>query len=139
MQKYKHSVSLDISKCRGCTACLKRCPTEAIRIRDGHAQINSSRCIDCGECIRVCPYKAKKADHDPLGSMKEFKKTVALPAPALYGQFDNIDDVDMILTGLKLVGFDDVLSFSKFFSKHEKISPSQYRKRKQTNQNFSTV
>ncbi|MBR4933117.1 MAG: 4Fe-4S binding protein, partial [Clostridia bacterium] len=28
MQNYKHSVSLDVSKCKGCTACLKRCPTE---------------------------------------------------------------------------------------------------------------
>lgn len=108
MQKYKHSVLLDISKCKGCTACLKRCPTEAIRIRDGHAQINSSRCIDCGECIRVCPYKAKKADHDPLDSMKEFKKTVALPAPALYGQFDNMTNIDYIVDGLYKMGFDHV-------------------------------
>ena len=37
---YEHSVTLDESKCTGCTACLKHCPTEAIRIRDGHAKIN---------------------------------------------------------------------------------------------------
>ena len=59
---YKHSVSLEVSKCKGCTNCLKRCPTEAIRIREGHAVINSVRCIDCGECIKVCPYKAKKSN-----------------------------------------------------------------------------
>ncbi len=108
MQKYKHSVSLDISKCKGCTACLKRCPTEAIRIRDGHAQINAGRCIDCGECIRVCPYKAKKANHDSLESMKDFKKTVALPAPALYGQFENMTNIDYIVDGLYKMGFDHV-------------------------------
>ena len=34
-----HSVTLDESRCKGCTACLKRCPTEAIRIRDGKAKI----------------------------------------------------------------------------------------------------
>ena len=72
MKEYKHSVSLDVSKCKGCTACLKRCPTEAIRIRDGHAVINSARCIDCGECIRVCSHKAKKATHDALEKMEEF-------------------------------------------------------------------
>lgn len=54
-----HSVTLDKDKCKGCTACLKRCPTEAIRIRDGKAKIIKERCIDCGECIKVCPYHAK--------------------------------------------------------------------------------
>ena len=50
---YHHSVTLDVSKCIGCTNCIKRCPTEAIRIRDGHACIDTKRCIDCGECIRT--------------------------------------------------------------------------------------
>ena len=59
MHSYQHSVSLDVEKCKGCTHCLRRCPTEAIRIRDGHAVINPDRCIDCGECIRLCPHNAK--------------------------------------------------------------------------------
>lgn len=105
---YKHSVSLDVSKCKGCTACLKRCPTEAIRIRDGHAVINSVKCIDCGECIKVCPYKAKKATHDTLSVLNDYKYTVALPAPSLYGQFDNLDNIGYIIRGLKGLGFDEV-------------------------------
>ena len=108
IKDYKHSVSLDIEKCKGCTACLKRCPTEAIRIRDGHAVINSVRCIDCGECIRVCPYKAKKATHDPLSVLDNYKYTIALPAPSLYGQFDNLDNIGYIIRGLLDLGFDDV-------------------------------
>lgn len=108
MLNYQHSVSLDISKCKGCTACLKRCPTEAIRIREGHATINAVKCIDCGECIRVCSHKAKKATHDSLDEMKSFKATVALPAPALYGQFDNITSADYIIDGLYSMGFDYV-------------------------------
>ena len=105
---YKHSVSLERDKCKGCTTCLKRCPTEAIRIRDGHAVINSGRCIDCGECIRVCPYKAKKATHDSLSILGNYKYTIALPAPSLYGQFDNLDNIGYIIRGLKDLGFDDV-------------------------------
>ena len=105
---YEHSVSLDIEKCKGCTACLKRCPTEAIRIHDGHAVINSARCIDCGQCIKVCPYKAKKATHDSLAVLKDYKYTVALPAPSFYGQFDNLDNIGYIIKGLRDLGFDDV-------------------------------
>ena len=61
MDTYKHSVFLDVEKCNGCTTCLKRCPTEAIRIRDGKAEIDTKRCIDCGECIKKCPRKAKSS------------------------------------------------------------------------------
>ena len=105
---YEHSVSLDAEKCKGCTACLKRCPTEAIRIHDGHAVINSARCIDCGQCIKVCPYKAKKATHDSLSVLNEYKYTIALPAPSFYGQFDNLDNIGYIIKGLRDLGFDEV-------------------------------
>ena len=113
MNNYEHSVLLDSSKCTGCTTCLKHCPTEAIRIKDGHAVINDSRCIDCGECIRMCPHKAKKAVCGKLENMKRFKYKIALPAPTLYGQFDNLDDVDYVLDGLTKIGFDDVFEVSK--------------------------
>ena len=113
MQTYEHSVLLDTGKCTGCTTCLRHCPTEAIRIKSGHAVINSDRCIDCGECIRVCPHKAKKAVCSSLDSMNRFKWKIALPAPTLYGQFDNLDDIDYVLNGLKNIGFDDVFEVSK--------------------------
>ena len=113
MNNYQHSVQLDRSKCTGCTTCLKHCPTEAIRINDGHAVINDGRCIDCGECIRNCPHQAKKAVSSKLESMERFKYKIALPAPTLYGQFDNLDDIDFVLNGLKKIGFDDVFEVSK--------------------------
>ncbi len=112
MNNYEHSVYLDVDKCNGCTTCLKHCPTEAIRIRDNHAVINGERCIDCGECIRVCPNGAKKAKCSKLSSMDKFKWKIALPAPTLYGQFDNLDDVDYVLDGLLKIGFDDVFEVS---------------------------
>lgn len=112
MNTYEHSVYLDADKCNGCTTCLKHCPTEAIRIRDGKAVINQERCIDCGECIRLCPNKAKKASCNSLDAMKRFKWKIALPAPSLYGQFDNLEDVDLVLDGLLKIGFDDVFEVS---------------------------
>lgn len=113
MNTYFHSVELDAERCCGCTNCLKRCPTEAIRIRDGKAHILSERCIDCGECIRVCPHHAKRARSNPLEDIEQFKIKVALPAPALFGQFHNLDDIDYVLTGLRAVGFDYVYEVSR--------------------------
>ena len=113
MYTYEHSVLLDESKCTGCTTCLKHCPTEAIRIKDGRATINPKRCIDCGECIRVCPHKAKKAVCGKLSDMERFKWKIALPAPSLYGQFDNLEEIDYVLDGLLKIGFDDVYEVSK--------------------------
>lgn len=110
---YEHSVLLDESKCTGCTTCIRHCPTEAIRIKNGKAVIKSERCIDCGECIRHCPHSAKRAVSDLLSSMDEFKWKIALPAPTLYGQFDNLDDVDYVLSGLLKIGFDQVYEVSK--------------------------
>ncbi len=112
MNSYEHSVYLDVSKCIGCTTCLRHCPTQAIRIKDGHAVINDMRCIDCGECIRVCPKKAKKAKCNKLSDMGSYKWKIALPAPTLYGQFENLDDVDYVLNGLLKIGFDDVFEVS---------------------------
>ncbi|MBR5746661.1 MAG: 4Fe-4S binding protein [Clostridia bacterium] len=105
---YNHSVSLNPDKCVGCTSCLKRCPTEVIRIRNGKAQINAEKCIDCGECIRMCTHKAKKAVYDHMDALDGFKWKIALPAPSLYGQFNNLYDLDYLIEGLYRLGFDDV-------------------------------
>ena len=113
MNTYEHSVLLSPDKCIGCTTCVRHCPTEAIRIRDGRAVINQGRCIDCGECIRACPQKAKKAVCNQLSDMDRFKWKIALPAPALYGQFENLEDVEYVLSGLLHIGFDDVYEVSQ--------------------------
>jgi len=107
------AVTLIKEKCKGCTTCIKQCPTEAIRVRRGRAIIVEDRCIDCGQCIRVCPHHAKKAVYDSLERLEAFPYTVALPAPSLYGQFQNLDDINQILVGLLHIGFDHVYEVSK--------------------------
>jgi len=44
--------------------------------------------------------------------MKQYRYTVALPAPALYSQFNNLDDVNIVLNALLLMGFNDVFEVS---------------------------
>lgn len=113
MEKYFHSVTLDEDKCMGCTNCIKRCPTEAIRVRNGKARIINERCIDCGECIRICPYHAKKAITDDFSCIEKFKYRVAIPAPSIYGQFKPEISRNRILNTFRIIGFDDVYEVAR--------------------------
>ena len=134
MDKFYHSVRLNPELCRGCINCIKRCPTQAIRVRNGKAQINKKFCIDCGECIRVCQYRAKHATYDRLEVLRQYEYTVALPAPSLYSQFNNLEDINIVLNALLLMGFDDVVEVSaaaelvseatrKYLDRHEECFP----------------
>ena len=113
MQEFFHSVTLDRDKCMGCINCIKRCPTEAIRVRNKKAYIIKERCIDCGECIRVCPHHAKRATCDGLDILNNYPYTIALPAPSFMAQFNNLEDVDIVLNALLDFGFDQVFEVAK--------------------------
>ncbi len=134
MDKFFTAVRLQEELCKGCINCIKRCPTEAIRVRKGKAVITKEFCIDCGECIRICPHHAKLAVYDSVSILNNYEYTVALPAPALYGQFNNLEDVNIVLTALKKFGFDDVYEVSgaaevvsalsrKYIEEHEEELP----------------
>lgn len=113
MDDYCHSVVLDDSLCKGCTNCIKKCPTEAIRVRNGKARIINERCIDCGECLRTCPYKAKVTHTDSWDKMADFKYNIALPAPTLYMQFANATSKAHVIMALKMLGFDYVYEVAR--------------------------
>ncbi len=112
MEKFLNSVHLSEDLCKGCINCIKRCPTEAIRVHNGKAVIKKEFCIDCGECIRICVNHAKKATYDSIDMIHNYKYKVALPAPSLYAQANNLDDVNIVLNALKICGFDDVFEVS---------------------------
>ena len=108
-----HSVRLNEASCKGCTTCMRYCPTQAMRVQNGKAKIIREKCIDCGECLRRCPYRAKKVAIDGFERLGLFKHNVALVAPAFCGQFSKTTDINVILTGLKKIGFDDVFEVAR--------------------------
>ena len=48
-----------VDKCKGCTACTKKCPVDAITgERKMPHKIDPEKCIKCGECARACKFDA---------------------------------------------------------------------------------
>ncbi|QSQ09497.1 Periplasmic [Fe] hydrogenase large subunit [Koleobacter methoxysyntrophicus] len=129
MEQIYHSVTLDRDKCRGCTNCIKNCPTEAIRVRDGKAVILETKCIDCGECIRICPQHAKTATTDSLKILQNYKFNIAIPAPSFCGQFKEDIDVNKLLNALKAVGFNEVYEVAEA-AERVTIATREYLKKK---------
>lgn len=130
----KHSAAIDFARCRGCTTCMKSCPAQAIRVRRGKATILDERCIDCGNCIKACPHKAIQAHGDSFERLHDFRYTVALPDPVLYGQFQNLEGTDRVLEALLKLGFDSVYEVAKgagyisdYVQKHPEVVVEQER------------
>ncbi len=102
------TVVLDDEKCIGCVTCMRRCPTEAIRIVGGKAKIQYDKCINCGECIKSCKGGAKRPVYDSFDLVKSYAYKIALPSPSLFAQFENLKNPNFVIEGLLALGFDDV-------------------------------
>ena len=51
--------SIDAAKCKGCTACAKKCPAGAISgsLKNPHS-IDAAKCVKCGACAATCRFGA---------------------------------------------------------------------------------
>ena len=51
--------TIDADKCKGCTACARKCPVGAISgtVKNPHT-IDTTKCIKCGACMETCKFGA---------------------------------------------------------------------------------
>jgi Na+-translocating ferredoxin:NAD+ oxidoreductase RNF subunit RnfB len=100
------TIVTDPVTCNACVACMRACPTDAIRTRSGLAEVKGSLCIDCGACVEACPRDALRAVTSTPADLARFKVKVAIPSLTLYGQFGPDVRPGQVLHALKHVGFD---------------------------------
>jgi len=104
-----HALQINENVCEGCSHCMRVCPTEAIRVRDGKAHINENRCVDCGNCFIACPHKAIFVKQDDFDEIFKFPCRVALVPAVFLGQFKDDISVSRIYAILNEIGFQHVI------------------------------
>lgn len=112
MPDVTHGFRIEPEKCDGRLACMRACPTQAIRVKDGKATLLPELCVDCGACLRACPSGAIQATTKAFAELDRFKYRVAVPSPVLFGQFPSGISPAHVATGLQGLGFDAVWDFA---------------------------
>jgi iron only hydrogenase large subunit-like protein len=105
---FYHALTILEDVCFGCTHCVKACPTEALRVRDGKAKLTANRCIDCGRCMQACPVNAIIIKQDDFSDIYKYKARVALVSSILIGQFPRHHSTRKIYSGILEQGFTHV-------------------------------
>jgi len=98
-------------KCKLCYACIRVCPSKAIKIEDNYAKVIHDRCIGCGNCISVCAPKALEY-FDSISHVKALlnsgQKVIAICAPSISGEFSDITSRRNFVGMIKALGFKNV-------------------------------
>ncbi|MEI7662198.1 MAG: [Fe-Fe] hydrogenase large subunit C-terminal domain-containing protein [Bacteroidota bacterium] len=132
--QFHHALKFREDICIGCSHCMNICPTEAIRVTHGKAQLHANRCVDCGECYRVCPVGAIIVEQDDFDNIYRFDTRIALIPSVFTGQFpDSVDSCD-ILSAVRSLGFTHVYEveegveflnnrFNEYLGEHKSVKP----------------
>jgi iron only hydrogenase large subunit-like protein len=102
---FHHALKILKDVCTGCTHCMNICPTEAIRVKNGKAELIGNRCVDCGFCHRVCPVNAIIVEQDDFNRIFEYRVRVALIPAVFTGQFPDNVSARQIYSELMELGF----------------------------------
>jgi Na+-translocating ferredoxin:NAD+ oxidoreductase RNF subunit RnfB len=112
MSELTHGFRINEEKCEGRMACMRACPTHAIRVVNGKARVIPELCIDCGSCLGVCPTGAITATTVRFADLGKFKFKVAVASPALFTQFAMKDTPAQVARALLELGFDAVWEYA---------------------------
>jgi iron only hydrogenase large subunit-like protein len=128
----KSFVDFDKNLCTGCTACVRACPTQAIRVRHERSIRIVSYCIGCGECIRVCPTGAVNPARSRVDPLEEGQISVAIVSPVTYAQFRGVSP-DQVLEALRRMGFHEALDLTEYYQRFQRATVEFVRRNRSKN------
>ena len=122
--------------------CEEACPVKAIsKDANGIEHINEDKCIYCGKCMQTCPYGAIMERSKVIDVYKSItapdKKIIAIPAPAIYGQFNATPG--QILSAIKAIGFDDVVEVALGAEDTSRNEAAEFLERMEEGKPFMTT
>lgn len=99
-------------RCRDCRACLRACPTQAMRVRAGRPSVLEHLCVDCAECIGACSAGALVVrDEIPsLDALENRGEMLLVVPPGLLAGCGPDYPPSQVLTALRSLGFADVIT-----------------------------
>jgi iron only hydrogenase large subunit-like protein len=131
---FHHALKFRKEVCIGCSHCMNVCPTEAIRIHGGKAELTDNRCVDCGKCYMACPVGAIIVEQDDFSRIFEYVHRVALIPNVLLGQFPEKVSINQICSVLHDLGFTHIFevehgtrilegAMKEYMQKHSQTKP----------------
>jgi two-component system, NtrC family, sensor kinase len=96
--------------CRKCYSCVRICPTKAIMVHSGEANIIAERCISCGCCVDGCSQGAKRVRSsvaEAAALLGSGRPCAALLAPSFPAAFPGVEP-ERLAAALAACGFSSV-------------------------------
>ncbi len=103
-------MKIDPEKCKVCYACVRVCPVKAIQVKESQEipLILPERCIGCGSCLESC-FPGAIVYRDSMAQVKDIIRSggtlVAVTAPSISGEFEDITDYRKFVRMIKELGF----------------------------------
>jgi len=103
-------------RCRDCRACLRACPTQAMRVRSGRPSVLEHLCIDCAQCIGVCAPQALRVrgEISLLEDLPDKEELTLVAPPALLASCGSEHTPAQVWSALKRLGFAEVVISAAF-------------------------
>ncbi|MBW6490850.1 MAG: 4Fe-4S binding protein [Lentimicrobium sp.] len=103
-------ITIDPDNCKVCYACVRSCPVNAIQVKGTQEVpvVVDERCIGCGSCLQVCAPSAisyRDSTKEVMQLIATNETVVAIVAPSISGEFDDITDYRKFVRMIRELGF----------------------------------